>query len=62
MLKLFKINPLKSFLPRFARVLLNNLLYLLRQADKFHSFFFTSAKVILFWVFIVIIMLILIEN
>ena len=38
-----------------------NLLYLVRQADKFLSFNFASAKVILFWCFTVIIMLILIE-
>ena len=32
-------------------VLLINLLYLVRQGIKFHSFYFCNAKVILFWCF-----------
>ena len=65
MFKLFQLNNLTNFLARFAslaRILLSNLLYLVRQADNFSAFIFASAKVILIGVFIVIIMLILIEN
>ena len=64
MFKLFQLNDLTNFLARFARsyFIKINLLYLVRQVDNFLAFIFASAKVILIGVFIVIIMLILIEN
>ena len=64
MFKLFLKNNFKkkSSLAPLARVLLINLLRLVRQADKFLGLYFLQAqKLFYLGVFIVMIMLILIE-
>ena len=56
-------NKIIEKIPSLAHVILINLLYLVRQADKFLSYYFCKRKsysILMF--FIVIIMLILVEN
>ena len=55
MFKLFQYNNLKnSLLASLARVLLINLLYLVRQADKFLGFYFCKHKSYSIWVFLLL--------
>ena len=59
MFKMFQYNNLKDFLARFAH---SCFILLFLIFSLFSAFIFSSATVILFWCFIVIIILILIEN